>query len=232
MLRLSLATRCLNLPLKAAVRAAAEAGAQAVQFDAREELPPGSLGDTGRRQFLHELGERGLHIASFTFPSRHTFYDEDRLDARVAAVKAAMEFAYQLKSNVLTARVGRIPADATSKDYLTLKDVLSDIARHGNHVGVTLAITPTNDSPQALFDLFAAIKTGPLGLDFDPAGFVMAGHQPDPALRLLHASIVHVLVRDGLRDIDGTGIEVAVGRGEVDWTAVLALLTDTDYRGW
>lgn len=230
--RIAVATRCFNLPLKQALRAAADAGAQGVQFDSREELAPGSLGDTGRRQFLHELDERGLRVASLVFPTRHAFYEEDRLDARVIAVKTAMEFAWQLKSSVLTARIGKIPADANSKEHILLREVLSDLARHGNHVGVTFAITPTHDSPDALGALLGSIKTGPLGLDFDPASFAMAGHSPEQAFRTLHASVIHFQARDGLRDIDGSGLEVPLGRGEVDWVELLPLLTEISYRGW
>src|SRR5262249_36540747 len=40
-LKIAVATRCLNLPLKESLRAAARFGAAGVQFDAREELRPG-----------------------------------------------------------------------------------------------------------------------------------------------------------------------------------------------
>src|SRR5262249_32824148 len=93
-LKIAVATRCLNVPLKESLRSAARFGATGVQLDAREEIRPGMLTDTGRRQLQHTLGELGLSIASLAFPTRRSFYDEEQLDARVAAAKQVMELAW------------------------------------------------------------------------------------------------------------------------------------------
>lgn len=231
-LRVALATRCLNLPLKDALRVAAECRVQGVQFDAREEVKPGDLTDTGRRQLLHSLSERGLSIASLAFPTRRSFYDEEQLDARITGAKRTLDLAWQLKTRVVTARVGKIPAEKDSKPYRVLHDVLSDLARHANQVGATLAITPTHDSPAALAELLNSVKSGPLGLDFDPAVFVMSGHNPIEALRTLHASVLHLTARDAVRDVDAGGLETAMGRGEVEWVELLPLLDEIGYTGW
>jgi sugar phosphate isomerase/epimerase len=231
-LRVALATRCLNLPLKESIRVAAESRVQGLQFDAREEIKPADLTDTGRRQLLHSLAERGLAVASLAFPTRRSFYDEDQLDARVGAAKRTLDLAWQLKAQVVTARVGKIPAEKDSKPYRVLLDVLGDLARHANQVGAALAITPTHDSPAALAELLGAVKTGPLGLDFDPAVFVMSGHDPVAALRTLHGSVLHLTARDAVRDVDAGGLETAVGRGEVEWVELLPLLDEIGYPGW
>ena len=230
-LRIALATRCLNLPLKDSVRVAASLAVQGVQFDAREELKPGELTETGRRQLLHALDQQRMSVASLAFPTRRSFYDDDQLDARVAAAKRTMELAWQLRARVVTARVGKIP-DKESKSYRVLQDVLRDLAQYGNQVGATLAITPTHDTPQALAELIDSVKSGPLGIDFDTAVIVMSGHDPAQALRTLHASILHFTARDAIRDIDAGGIEVAVGRGEVEWVELLPFLDEINYAGW
>jgi sugar phosphate isomerase/epimerase len=231
-LRVSVATRCLSLPLKESLRAAAKLGAAAVQFDARDELRPGELTETGRRQLLHALDELGLSIASLAFPMRRSFYDEEQLDGRVAAAKRAMDHAWQLRARVVTARIGKIPEDKESKPYRLLLDVLSDLARHGNQVGSTLAITPTHDTPGALGELIASVKSGPLGIDFDPAVFVMSGHNPAEAFRELHSFVIHFTARDAIRDVDAGGLETELGRGEVEWVELLPLLDEVRYSGW
>jgi hypothetical protein len=118
----------LNLPLRESLRAAANLGAKGVQFDVREELKPGELADTGRRQLLHAIDELGLSIASLAFPMRRSFYDEEQLDGRVAAAKRALDHAWQLRARVLTVRIGKVPTDKESKPYQLLFDVLSDLA--------------------------------------------------------------------------------------------------------
>lgn len=229
--KLALATEVFGLPLRESVLAAAEGGAQGVRFNARDELRPGDLTDTGRRQFLHLLGERDLAVAGLTFPTRRSLYDEEQLDARLAALKSAIEFARQLKSSILTFRIGRLPAD-DSKQSAILVDVLTDLARHGNQYGVTPCVTPLAEPIDRLAALLSGIKTGPLGIDLDPAAVALAGDPPHEVYRRHHALIAHVLGRDAVKDLDGSSTEVAVGRGEVEWVELLPLLAEGDYRGW
>ena len=205
-------------------------GVSGVQFDARSELRASELSETGRRQFLHQIDERNLRVSSLYFPTRRAFYDPDQLDARTAATKSAMEFAFQLKADVVCIRLGRIPVDSESDDYVTLCQVLDDLARHSNHVGSTLAITPTNDAPETIEGLLSKIDSGPIGVNFDPASFAMSDLNACEAYRLLHSRVIQFTVRDGLKDIDGSGLEVPVGRGEVDWDETIALIEESEYR--
>ena len=230
-LKKAVAAACLHLPLRETLVAAAEIGADGVQFDGRNELRPSDLSQTGRRQFLKLAAELNLALPSFRFSSRRAFHDVNDLERRIEATKAAMEFAYHLGAKILTLRIGRIPAE-DSPQYAILRDVLNGIARHGNHVGVAAAVTPSGDSPAELARLFGDVTDGPFGLDFDPAGLLMTGHQPVPLLRELHASIFHVQARDALQDVSGSGVEVPLGRGEIDWMEFVATLDEIGYRGW
>jgi sugar phosphate isomerase/epimerase len=207
-------------------------GATGIQFDVRQELRPSDLSDSGRRQLRHDLELEGLSISSLTFPTRRSFYDPEQLEARVSGLKQALEFAYQLRVPIVVARIGAIPQDHDSAESKLLIDVLNDVARHGNQVGATLAITPTRDSAVDLKRLIAQVKDGLVGINFDPAVFAMSGRDAVAAFRELHEHVQHVTARDGVRDIEGSGQEVALGRGDVDWPELLALFTEADYRGW
>ncbi len=211
---------------------AAETGASGLQFDAREQLKPTDLSETGRRQFLHTLGERELSVASLTMPLRRVLHDEEYLDVRIEAIKQAMQFAWDLKARVLTCRIGRVPDDAESHERSRMLEVLSVLASHGNHVGVTFSITPSGDAPETLRSLIDDVDTGPLGIDFDPAERVMSRQKAVDSLRELHSLVTHVTLRDAVRDVDGGGREVAVGRGECDWPELLAVFDEMNYTGW
>lgn len=230
-LRIAVATASFRQPIRAAINTAARCGADGVQFDARYELKPGELGQTGRRQLLYELGERDLQVASLTFPLRRSLIDPEQIDERITAVRKSMELASQLQTRVLTCAVGRI-AESDSDEYRQLRTVLGDLARYGNHVGTTLSLTPVGDAPQRLVTLLGAIHEGPLGVDFDPAACVLARQEPASVLRELHGCVSHIQVRDALRNVDGVGREAAVGRGEVDWDLILALVDEMNYGGW
>jgi len=231
-MRLAVATLSFKQPLRQAIVTAAACGATGVQFDLRNELKQADYGDTARRQLQHELSERGLKIASLTFPTRHLLHAEEYLDARLAALRDAMQFAALLKSAVLIVRAGRIPVDAAAPDRQRLREILDDVARLGNHLGVTLCLTPAAEPPEPLASVLDGITSGPIGVDFDPATCAIAGRSAVDDARVLHQFVSHVQGRDAVRDVDGTGQETVLGRGEVDWPNLLAVLTEFDYRGW
>lgn len=231
-LKFALAAHAFPGPLRQAFRAAAKGGAKGVQIDVRDQFPLDDLGETARRELLHHLSELGLSLASLAFPLRRPLVEEQGLEMRLDALRRAMTLAFQLKAKTLTTRIGPVPADADSPEYKLLIDVLDDLARHGNHVGTILTIAPGRASAETLAKLAARVTAGPFGIDYDPAAFIVAGNDPLAALRDLYRTVVHVRVRDAIRDVDGSGVEVAVGRGEVDWPETLALFAEMDYRGW
>jgi sugar phosphate isomerase/epimerase len=230
--RFAAATRCWRGPLPDTLRAVARLGATGVQFDLVQELPPTALSDTGRRDFLHLLGELGLQVGSAVVPLRQPLFVEEELDRRLDTLRAAMKFAALLKCSTVCFRCGRIPDDDAAPQTQLLREVISDLARHANHVGVTLAVMPIDDPPARLTSFLGAIQTGPLGIDFDPAQFVMQGESSTAALRELHRLVVHLQLRDGVRDFRGGGSETVVGEGAVDWIELFALLGEMEYRGW
>jgi sugar phosphate isomerase/epimerase len=83
-----------------------------------------------------------------------------------------------------------------------------------------------------LAELLNGIQTGPIGADFDPAQFAMQGDSATAALRELYRLVMHVQLRDGVRDFSGGGVETIVGQGSIDWIELLALLSEMDYSGW
>lgn len=230
-LKLAVATFCFAQPLKTSLKTAADLGVEAVQLDSRSEVPPEELTATGRRQLRHYLEELRLDLASLRFPTRRTFYDQEHLEARISALKESMKLGWDLKARVVTTRIGKLPEENTPEMHL-LREVVGDLAAYSNQTGVVLAVTPTNDSPASLKAFLESVAQGPVGLNFDPAVFVMSGHSPTDAFRKLHKFVNHVQARDAVREQDGGGAEVPVGCGEVDWDELLVLLGESGYPGW
>lgn len=231
-LQLAVATINFNQPIKEALLTAVRTGAQGVQLAVHKELQPDDFNETARRQFLHYLNELNLKMPSLHLPMRRELADLEGLDQRLAEIRKVLDFAWAMKAPLVTLRIGRIPVDAESKQYEMLREVLNDLARYSNHVGSTLCLIPTNDTAESMSKMVTALTAGLVGVDFDPASFVLAGENPIAALRTLHQNVMHVQARDALRDIDGTGIETQVGRGQVEWDEFIALLAEIPYRGW
>ncbi len=232
-LRLALPTRCFPGPLKATLRTFAEREIRGAQFDVGRELKPGEFGESGLRQFRHLLAEYGVAVASCAIPLRKPLHDEVELERRVDAIRSGMTLAYQLGTNILTARTGAIPdPESQPHEWQVLVDVLSDLTAYGNHVGITLCLTVAPNPPKRLRKLLETVVAGPLGLNFDPVVCRTAGSSPADVLREFHAAIGSIRARDAERDIDGEVEETDLGRGDVDWAELLALLHEIEYAGW
>lgn len=230
--RIAVATAPFRLPLKEAIGSAARMGAQGVQFDLAREVTPADFGTTALKQLVHYVEERSLKIATATFSLTQPLYDFEALDTRVHAITQAMEFASRMKVRQLTLRVGRIPDEPESKEYTRLIEILRDLAQLGNHLGVVPCITPSEDASPTLLEVCRSIREGVVGIDFDPAGAVMTRRDPVQCLGELHEYVQHIQFRDGRRDVDGVGVEVSLGRGQVKWEETLALLEEMRFSLW
>lgn len=230
--RISVATQSLGLPLRRAIEFAMECRAGGVQFDLRNQLLPRDFGDTARRQLLHELRERDLEPASGTFRLRSPLASQSRLDERLQAIRQAITFAAQLKIRLLTIRPGRIPSTEQAAERDMLIAIVSDLATHGNREGVVLGLLPSGDSADRMLPFVESIRTGPVVAVADVASWALSGQSVSNQMRTLHAVIGHIEVRDAVRDQDGTGKEVPVGRGEIDWDEVAGLLEEMGYSAW
>ncbi len=231
--RISIELASLRQPLKRALATASQLGADAVEIDARNELRPTSMTATGLRQFRKMLEELRLKVSSVSFPTHRGYDVEDDLDRRIEATKRAMDFAYSLGARVVTNAVGRIPSEETAGSGSTLREALTDIGRHGQHCGAFLAARTGSEDPALLQQLIDSLPDGSLFVDFDPGNLIVNGFSAADGLAVLSREILHVHACDGVRDLaQGRGLQVPLGRGSVDFCALLAGLDQGGYRGY
>lgn len=232
-LQYALATRSLNLPVRAAIKQAArQAGITGVRLDLRHELPARELSQTGKRELRHLLKELGLQLAAVNFSTRNAFNDLNGLDRRLAATREAIDLAAMLEVRHLCLRIGKIPSPEEGAPYELMRETISDLARQGNRVGVILTLIPGSESAETIEHFLRDISTGPLAIDFDPSRVLPAGHDPSRQLRALHQFVAQFTARDAVRDFSGGSEQTQLGRGEVVWDEVLATLAEIDFNGW
>ncbi len=230
--RLAIATRCWGRTPWEDWPALAATGAQGIQFDVRTELPAGQLTGTGLRDFMHGITESGLKVSSTVFPLKRPLYDQMELDRKLAAIRTAMEFTHSLRCPLMCIPLGKLPHPDRAADQQVLREMVTDLATFSNHVGVALAWTPIGDSAEEVATILRDVKTGPTGVDFDPAYYAMTGRSSTESLRAVRDLAIHVQLRDGVRMLDGGGDETALTDGAVDWVELLALLSEMEYSGW
>ncbi|MDG2389449.1 MAG: sugar phosphate isomerase/epimerase [Planctomycetaceae bacterium] len=229
----ALPTRCLSTNLKQALLAAARLKVAGVQLDVRQEVSPDQMGNTAIRDFKNRLNEMNLKVASGAFPMRQAIYDPQWIEQRLEALRAAMTFCYQLGTDVLTVRPGRLPdPEQRPAEWQILCEVLNELAQFGNHSGVTLCLSLSMEFPTRVRQLLQAVTEGSLGINFDPLSVMAAEGDLMNLFREFHVDVKHVRARDGIRNIDDEIEESPLGMGGVDWPQFLALLHEADYQGW
>jgi sugar phosphate isomerase/epimerase len=231
-LQIAVQTRCLTQPLKQALHTAGNLGFAAVQIDAREELRPAELSDTGVRQVRKMLDDLNLRVGSVTFASRRGYADAQDLERRLAATVDAMRMASRLACRVLVMAVGAMPeTDAAERG--TLVEALTSLAGHGGRLGVEIAAQCPEAAPEELAELLAQLPAGMVGLDLSPADIIRGGRSPRDLATRLGANVRHVYANDAVRGLGGAAaVDVQLGRGSAEMPELLGALEEFEYRGW
>ncbi|MCA9004847.1 MAG: sugar phosphate isomerase/epimerase [Planctomycetaceae bacterium] len=229
--KLAVATRTFGQPVKRAIKTAAQIGARGVQLDVQNEITPASFGASGERQFRKLLEEFNLSVASLRLPARRTLVDPEFLDERVSQIRSALEFAWRMKAPCLIIHPGTIQSTDNS-NFPMICEVLNDLARHASHIGTDLCIACERNSSAVIRELLSHVTAGFIGIDFDTAEMVYTRQDPEKTIRELYSWIKSYRLRDAVREMDGEGSEVPLGKGMVMWDQFLPLVLETGYQGW
>lgn len=230
--RLALQTRCLAQPLRKALHTAGRLGYDGVQIEARQELPPAELSDTGLRELRKLLNDLNLRVASVAFPTRRGFADPDDLQRRLEATIAAMRMASRLGAGLMVVAPGPLPA-ADSAARSTLVESLTALAAHGGRLGVLPALACPDAAPAELAGLVADLPEGLAGVDLNPADMIRRGRSPREFAATLGPRVAHVYANDAVAGLGGDGgVDVELGRGLADFPELLGALEEFGYRGW
>ncbi len=231
--RIAAQTACFAQSIKKALHTAARLECDGVQIDARQELRPTELSETGLRQLRKILNDLNLRVGSLAFPTRRGYANPDDLQQRLEATLAAMQLASKLQARILIINLGNLPNEESPVERATLVDALTSLASHGNRLGVCLAAQATATSPQALVEFVESLPEGTLALDLHPARLIAQGESPAEFVAEAGRHIAHVHATDGVHDLaSGHGVEVELGRGTADFPELLGMLEEFAYRDW
>lgn len=231
--RIAAQTSCLAQPFRKALHTLAPLGCDGIQIDARGELRPADLSDTGLRQLRKMLDETNLRVGSVAFLTRRGLSSTEDLDRRVQATIEAVRFASRLGARTLVCTLGDLPAEQAAPARATLDNVLNTLAAHAERCGVRLAAQTGAIHPRVLADYFATLPTGTLALDLHPADLLAHGVGPAEYVELLGEHIAHVHAVDAVPSRAGHGsTEVELGRGLADFPNLLGRLEGRGYRDW
>lgn len=231
-LKLGIVLEATGLPVRRALHAASELGVRGVRIDAAGDLAPDRLTETGRREFRNLLRTHNLDLSALNCPLRSGLDTNEDAQQRVDHVRSVMRLASDLDCRIATVPLPKLPSDAEGARAVTLREALQALGVFGDRIGTRLALrvggTP-GDQTRSYLEIF---DSGSLGVDFDPATFLLAGSDPLTSLMSLAGRVVHAHARDARMAAGTGGREVQVGTGDADWAAYMASLETIGYQGY
>ncbi len=234
MAEINLAVRlsALKMPFRRAIHAAAKLGASSIEIDARQEIHPAQVSETGLRQLRKLLEDLNLRVSSLRFQTRRGYDHVEDLDRRVDATKETMKLAYRLGTSVVVNAIGHVPHEQSDPRWVTLQQVMNDLGRYGAKVGAFLCAETGSEDGKTLSELLNSQEDAFVGVAFNPGQLVINRFSAAEAMDELKDRIQIVYAVDGVLDLAaGRGIATPLGLGSVDFPELLGKLEDQHYRG-
>jgi sugar phosphate isomerase/epimerase len=231
-LNLAVRLSALGMPLRRALEEAARIGASAVELDARHDIHPSQLSDTGLRQLRKILDDLNLKVSSLRFETRRGYDQQQELERRIEATKAAMQLAYRLKAPVVVNSIGMVPDDQSDPRWVGLQQVMEDLGRFGTRIGAFFAAETGSESGQTLANLLDGASDAFVAVALNPGQLIVNRLNVREAITALKERIQLVSAIDGVLDLAaGRGIAVPLGQGTADFPELIGQLENVQYRG-
>ncbi|MBN2492448.1 MAG: sugar phosphate isomerase/epimerase [Planctomycetes bacterium] len=154
---------------------------------------------------------------------------ENRSRAAAAAAAAA-----RLGLDRVSFHAGFIPEECSSAAYAALVERVRLVADTFAAGGAALLLETGQETAAALEAFLDALDRPEVGVNFDPANMLLYDMgDPIAALRRLLTRVRQLHLKDARRPrVPGAwGEEVVLGTGEVDWTALLAVVAGAGFEG-
>jgi len=224
----------LHLPVKDAIRKAAELKFSAVEIPAlMGETSPHNLSSSGRRHLSRYVEGFGLKLAALAadMPTLR-LTDPGAVDERIARTCAIIELAKDLNVAVVTASVGALTHPESGAPSPPAMDALRRIGEYADARGTVYAIRPSHDPGDRVVRVLDELCCPSIRIGLDPAAMVMSGVNPFYAAERLAGRIALLHARDASAGLtDRRGRETRLGEGEVDFVGILSVLEATGFRG-
>jgi sugar phosphate isomerase/epimerase len=141
--------------------------------------------------------------------------------------------AKDLGAPLLAMHLGFLP-ERTGEDYRGLVEALRGLADYCFGQGQRIHLETGQEPAKELLDLLSDVGRANVGVNFDPANFILYGaDDPLNALELLAGHIGGVHCKDALSSGKARvlGTEVRIGQGCVPWPVLLRKLLGAGYGG-
>jgi sugar phosphate isomerase/epimerase len=154
--------------------------------------------------------------------------------ARIAHIKKASDFAKQCGIPAVQTHCGFIPENPNDEVYLQTVSAMREVAAYCKRNGQNFRYETGQETPITLVRAIQDVGMDNQGVNFDLANLILYGKaNPVDAIELLGPYIQGIHAKDGLWPTNPKelGEEVAIGKGKVDFSRIIARLKELKYQG-
>ncbi|MBI3407358.1 MAG: sugar phosphate isomerase/epimerase [Planctomycetes bacterium] len=218
--------------MRQALAVARKLDVSGVELASTGEFTPRNLSQTARRELRHLFRSHSLEPCALVCPLRHGLDVAENQEPRIELIREVMSLSFDLGPRLVVVDPGKIPVKDDDPRAPLMKDALLALGRHGDRVGVTLALVTGADSGEVLAGYLDRFDTGSLGACFSPGLFLVGGHDPYAAARALGKKVAYAHATDARHTSSRGAALVPLGHGDIDWLQMLGTLEEIGYHGW
>ena len=221
-------------PIRDQIKLAAEAGARGIVVEATEELAPGRLSETGRRELRHLFRSAEMTLVAVYLPTRRGFDTFDQIEDRVARADRVFDLAYDLGTRLILARAGAIPDPSEESRRDAFNTTVSELTTRADHRGLQVALETGTEPGEVMRDYLAERNLPNLAASVDPAALLRNGFDPVAAVHDLGVAVGHAYLHQAV------GLQATINQGKrgisrpsvrLDWEDYFGALEEVNYRG-
>jgi sugar phosphate isomerase/epimerase len=230
-MKLGVRSICVSKDFEEAMAISVKAGLEGIQITAREANIFQATDDE-LLAFKARVESAGLAVASSG--AGPNLVDPTVRDDSLAKFKKIVHAAAVMGHGLVSAEVKALPEGLAPEDgWESCIANVRAVCEMAGSEGVDLCIEPGGpclvSTTEDLERIIEAVDHDRLRVNFDGGNLWNAGSDSVDAARRLASRVSHVHIKDWSR---ATGREMALGAGEVDYTAILSILRDSGYSGW
>jgi sugar phosphate isomerase/epimerase len=124
-----------------------------------------------------------------------------------------------------------LPQGERADSAALLKESLTALGKHGDRIGVLIALDAGFDDPAHLVAYLQQFDTGSVNVNYNAATLITNGFNPYDAITILDQRLIHAHAQDARRVSPSKLATVPVGHGDVDWFQLAAQFEQINYHG-
>ncbi len=228
-MKIGLIADSFRIGFEDSIKAANGLGVSGVQkYMSFGDMTPDTLTPSRIKEIKDIMSSNGLIFSAICGDFGLDLDDETIVDRS----KEVLYKAKELDCHIVTTHIGHLYETEDARMEKIRKNA-QELAVYADSIGSVFAAETGTEKAPVLKAFLDSLGAKGLRVNYDPANLVMvADDDPVAGVYTLRDYIVHTHAKDGVRNSDGSWLEVPLGQGGVDFDKYLAALNDIGYTGY